>query len=194
MINSIAVFCGSSDGYDERYMHMARQVGATLAAKGISIVYGGGRQGLMGAVANGALQNNGHITGVLPTFLKTVEIEHTGITEMIMVSNMHERKLKMHELSNATITLPGGWGTMEEFFEMLTWGQLGLHSKPMGLLNIHGYYNSLVALIGTMVTEGFLKGATAAMLLVSNNIDELLNMMENYVAPDVPAWLTSQDT
>lgn len=194
MINSIAIFCGASEGYDETYMTAAREVGQALAVRNIKIIYGGSKAGLMGAVANGALENNGHVTGILPGFLKTVEIEHTGLTELIMVSNMHERKLKMHEMSNGVITLPGGWGTMEEFFEMLTWGQLGLHSKPMALLNINGYYDALVALVDTMVSEGFLKESYAPMLLVSDSIDELLDMMNNYVAPEVPNWLTSQTT
>jgi len=110
------------------------------------------------------------------------------------VSNMHERKLKMHELSDAVITMPGGWGTMEEFFEMLTWGQLGLHRKPIGLLNVNGYYDSLAALNKSMVTEGFLKENTANMLLISNNIDDLLYQMEHYTAPEIPEWLTRQTT
>ncbi len=194
MIKSIAVFCGSSEGYDNAYMKAAREAGATLAARKIKLIYGGSKAGLMGAIADGVLENSGLVTGVIPGFLKTVEIVHTGITELVTVSNMHERKLKMHELSDAVITMPGGWGTMEEFFEMLTWGQLGLHRKPIGLLNVNGYYDSLAALNKSMVTEGFLKENTANMLLISNNIDDLLYQMEHYTAPEIPEWLTRQTT
>ncbi len=194
MIKSIAVFCGSSEGYNKAYMKAAREAGATLAARKIKLIYGGSKAGLMGAIADGVLENSGLVTGVIPGFLKTVEIVHTGITELVTVSNMHERKLKMHELSDAVITMPGGWGTMEEFFEMLTWGQLGLHRKPIGLLNVNGYYDSLAALNKSMVTEGFLKENTANMLLISNNIDDLLYQMEHYTAPEIPEWLTRQTT
>ncbi|MDR3681324.1 MAG: TIGR00730 family Rossman fold protein [Flavipsychrobacter sp.] len=194
MIKSIAVFCGSSEGYDKVYMKAAREAGATLATRKIELIYGGSKAGLMGAIADGVLENGGIVTGVIPGFLKTVEIVHTGITELVTVGNMHERKLKMHELSDAVITMPGGWGTMEEFFEMLTWGQLGLHRKPIGLLNVNGYYDSLAALNKSMVTEGFLKENTANMLLISNNINDLLYQMEHYTAPEIPEWLTRQTT
>jgi len=194
MINSIAVFCGASEGYNEVYLDTAREAGATLAARNISIIYGGSKLGVMGALANGALENGGQVTGVIPGFLKTKEIVHTELTNLITVETMHDRKLKMQELSDAVLTLPGGWGTMEELFEMLTWGQLGLHRKPIGLLNINGYYDSLAALCNSMVTEGFLKECTASMLLISDNLDDLLAMMEQYEAPEVPEWLTTQNT
>ncbi len=194
MIKSIVVFCGASEGYNEIYTDIAREVGVTLAQRNISIIYGGSKSGIMGALANGALNNGGQVTGVIPGFLKTKEIVHTELTNLVTVDNMHERKLKMHELSDAVLTLPGGWGTMEELFEMLTWGQLGLHHKPIGLLNINGFYDSLAALCDNMVTEGFLKESTAKMLLISDDMEELLTMMEQYEAPSVPEWLTTQTT
>ena len=193
-MKSMAIFCGSSDGYNETYRELAYQLGALLAEKGIRIVYGGARIGLMGAVADGALENGGEVIGVIPNFLQTKEITHEGLTGLVIVDTMHERKLKMHELSDSVMTLPGGWGTLEEMFEILTWGQLGLHQKPMGLLNINGYYDSLAVLCNTMVQEGFLKEDISSMLLISESIDELLGMMEQYVAPEVPQWLNRQTT
>ena len=150
--------------------------------------------GLMGALADGALQNGGQVTGVIPYFLKVKEVVHETITELITVETMHERKLKMQELCDGVITMPGGWGTMEELFEMLTWGQLGLHNKPIGLLNVNGYYDALKALCDTMVQEGFLNEYTNTMLLTNESIEELLEQMEAYVAPEAPAWLTKQTT
>ena len=126
-MKSIVVFCGSGDGYNETYRETAYLLGKTLAAQDIRIIYGGAKVGLMGALADGALQHGGKITGVIPYFLKTKEVVHDGLTELITVDTMHERKLKMSELGDGIITMPGGWGTMEELFEMLTWGQLGLH-------------------------------------------------------------------
>src|SRR4051812_45545089 len=176
-MKSIAIFCGSGDGYNECYRETAYQLGAVLAERNIRIVYGGAKIGLMGAVADGAMDNNGHVIGVIPYFLKTKEVAHDNLTELIQVDTMHERKVRMHELSDAIITLPGGWGTMEEMFEMLTWGQLGLHQKPIGILNINGYYDSLKVLANMMVDEGFLKQEIKDMLLFSESIDELLEMM-----------------
>lgn len=194
MINSIAIFCGSAEGYNEVYRETAYELGEILADKNIAIIYGGARVGLMGAVADGALDNNGKVTGVIPGFLQEKEVAHPGLTNLIVVDTMHERKLKMHELSDAIITMPGGWGTMEELFEMLTWAQLGLHSKPIGLLNINGYYDSLKALTNYMVQEGFLNECNNSMLLISESIEELLQMMEDYVAPESTPLITKQNT
>lgn len=193
-MTSIVVFCGSSEGYSECYRETAYGLGNILAESGYRVVYGGAKIGLMGAVADGALDKGGDVIGVIPHFLRTKEVTHEGVTELILTDTMHERKLKMHELSDAVITLPGGWGTMEEMFEMLTWGQLGLHQKPMGMLNINGYYDSLKVLADTMVSEGFLKQETRDMLLFSDSVEELLELMENYVAPDVPQWVTKRTT
>lgn len=186
----IVVFCGAGDGYNEVYREVAYEVGGLLASQGIHIVYGGGKVGIMGAVADGALQSGGKVTGIIPSFLKTKEVAHTGVTEMITVETMHERKLRMNELSDAILTLPGGWGTMEELFEMLTWSQLGLHSKPIGLLNVNGYYDPLKALCSTMVQEGFLDERVNASMIVSRSIDELLVRMNDYTPPPVSKWLT----
>jgi uncharacterized protein (TIGR00730 family) len=148
----------------------------------------------MGAAADGALSSGGQVTGILPGFLQTKEIAHTGLTELLIVDTMHERKLAMHRLSDAIIALPGGWGTMEELTEMLTWAQLGLHQKPIGLLNVEGFYDSLVQFISTMQGKGFLRPEHAAMLLVKENIKGLISAMEAYSAPPVPQWVTESRT
>jgi uncharacterized protein (TIGR00730 family) len=192
MIKSIAVFCGSSEGYDESYREAAYGLGAFLAESKIRVVYGGAKVGLMGSVAEGVLANNGTIIGVIPGFLKTTEVAHEGLTELIMVDTMQQRKMKMHELSDGVITLPGGWGTMDELFEMLTWGQLGLHQKPVGLLNINGFYDSLKVLVDNMVQEGFLNEWTRDMLLVAHSAQELLEQMQKYEAPEVVRLLRKQ--
>ncbi len=161
---------------------------------GCRLIYGGARVGLMGAVADGALSVGGEVIGVIPGFLQTKEIAHTGLTELITVETMHARKLRMHALSDAIIALPGGWGTMEELTEMLTWAQLGLHQKPIGLLNTDGFYNGLVQLIATMQSAGFLKAEHAAMLAVADKIESLLAALTTYEAPTAPKWITEATT
>ena len=151
----VTVFCGSSSGSEDLYYKQAYMLGSSLAKRGIGVVYGGAKVGLMGAVADGALGAGGEVIGVLPNFLRSKEIAHMGLTELIQVESMHERKLKMNELCDGVIALPGGYGTMEEFFEMITWAQLGLHQKPIALLNINGFYDSLINLVQTMVDHGF---------------------------------------
>lgn len=193
-MKSITVFCASSPGYEAIYHSTAFALGQLLAEKGIQVIYGGAKVGLMGAVANGALQANGKVTGVLPHFLRTKEIEHEGLTELILVESMHERKTKMNELCEGVIALPGGFGTLEELFEMLTWGQLGLHRKPIGLLNVNGFYDSLLALLEHMTESGLLKEINRRMLLVSDNAEDLLQQMSNYEAPDVGKWLSEETT
>lgn len=189
----VTIFCGSSFGTDEVFEEQAYLVGKTLAKESIELVYGGAKVGLMGAVANGVLENNGTVIGVLPTFLKKVEIAHDNLTELILVETMHQRKTKMDELSDGTIALPGGFGTLEEFFEMLTWAQLGLHKKPIALLNINGFYNDLLHFIQNMVDKGFLKQTNRDMLLVSDNIEDLLHQMKNYQAPSVGKWIKKEE-
>jgi len=188
----ITVFCGSSKGNEDNYMSQARRLGQILAKQSIELVYGGASVGLMGAVADGVLTEGGKVIGVLPRFLKAKEIAHEGLTELILVESMHERKTKMNELCNGVIALPGGFGTLEEFFEMLTWAQLGLHKKPIGVLNIDGFYDSLITLVQTMVDKGFLKEANQQMLLMSNGIEDLLIKMRNYVAPTVGKWIDKE--
>ncbi len=193
-MKSIVVFCGSGDGYNEVYRETAYAVGRTLAERNIRIIYGGAKVGLMGALADGALQHGGEVVGIIPYFLETKEVAHEEVTQMIVVKTMHERKLKMHEMSDGILTLPGGWGTMEEMFEMLSWGLLGLHQKPVGLLNVNGYYDPLKALCDNMVVEGFLNETVNATLLTSDAIEDLLDQMDAYTAPEVPKWITKQTT
>lgn len=189
-MKNIVVFCGSSAGSEPVYMEQARQLGAVLAQRGIGLVYGGAKVGLMGAVADGALQAGGRVTGVLPHFLQQKELAHAGLTELILVDTMHERKTKMNELSDGVIALPGGFGTMEELFEMLTWGQLGLHQKPIGMLNVNGFYEPLHQLSQVMTDKGFLSAASRDMLLYSDQIDDLLTKMEQYQPVEKPKWIT----
>ncbi|CAC9975029.1 LOG family protein [Flavobacterium panici] len=188
-MKKITVFCGSSFGTEEIYKEQAELLGKTLAKQNIGLVYGGANVGLMGAVADGALSENGTVIGVLPNFLRSKEIAHQGLTELILVESMHERKTKMNDLCDGVIALPGGFGTLEELFEMLTWAQLGLHKKPIAILNINGFYDSLLELLQTMSEKGLLKEANQKMLLVSDDIDDLLNQMKNYTPPTVGKWI-----
>ncbi|MET3025715.1 TIGR00730 family Rossman fold protein [Flavobacterium sp. UW10123] len=185
----ITVFCASSFGTEKIYEEQAIVLGKTLAEQNIELVYGGANVGLMGAVADGALNSGGTVIGVLPNFLRSKEIAHLGLTELILVESMHERKTKMNDLCDGVIALPGGFGTLEELFEMLTWAQLGLHKKPIAILNVNGFYDALITLLQTMTEKGLLKEVNREMLLVSDNIDDLLEQMKNYVAPSVGKWI-----
>ncbi len=189
-MNRIVVYCGSSAGHDPIYMEQATRLGAALAQRGLTLVYGGAKVGLMGAVADGALNAGGKAIGVLPHFLQQKELAHNGLTELILVDTMHERKTKMNELCDGAIALPGGFGTMEELFEMLTWGQLGLHKKPIGLLNVNGFYDALTALSQNMFEKGFLSAENRDMLLCSNDIGDLLLQMEQYQPPARSKWIS----
>ena len=188
----ITVFCASSIGKEKVFENQAFLLGQTLANLKIGLVYGGANIGLMGAVADGALSKGGEVIGVLPIFLREKEIAHKNLTELIIVETMHERKTKMNELSDGVIALPGGFGTLEELFEMLTWGQLGLHKKPIAVLNIGGFYDHLIDLIQVMVEKGLLKKVNKEMLIVSDNINDLLEKMKHYVAPKVGKWLNEK--
>ncbi|MEG0928516.1 TIGR00730 family Rossman fold protein [Chryseobacterium sp.] len=192
-MKSITVFCGSSFGTDEIYREQAFLLGQTLAKQDIQLIYGGADVGLMGVVADGTLSENGKATGVLPHFLQSKEIAHKNLTELILVETMHERKTKMNNLCDGVIVLPGGYGTLEEFFEMITWAQLGLHKKPIGVLNIDGFYDDLISLVQNMVDKGFLKQVNRDMLLISENIDDLLEKMKNYEAPTVGKWISKEE-
>ena len=160
----------------------------------MSVVYGGAKIGLMGAVADGALSANGKVLGVLPDFMRHKEIAHEQLTELIIVQSMHERKMKMHELSDAAIALPGGFGTMDELFELLTWLQLGLHSNPVGILNVNGFYDDLSLQVKKMSASGFLSDQHLKCLIFDNEIDSLLMKMENWVCPIEKHWLHKQQT
>lgn len=189
IMKSISVFCGSSLGEDIAFEKMAFELGHALADKNISLIYGGAKVGLMGAVADATLKKDGHVIGVLPRFLKEMEVAHDDLSELILVDSMHERKTKMSELCEGVIALPGGFGTIEELFEMLTWGQLGLHKKPVAILNINGFYDSLVNLIDEMQGSGFLKKSSKDILIVSDNIQDLLEKMHQYIPPTEGKWI-----
>ena len=186
----ITVFCGSSLGNEKAFEEQAYQLGKLLAEKNLELVYGGAKVGLMGAVADGVLNNNGKVIGVLPNFLSSKEVMHENLTELILVDSMHERKTKMNDLCDGVIALPGGFGTLEELFEMLTWAQLGLHKKPIGLLNVNGYYDLLIQFVENMENKGLLKKVNQDMIIISDNAQDLLHKMENYIAPEVTKWIT----
>ena len=188
-MRSIVVFCGSSEGNDPDILDKAYGLGNALALRDMTLVYGAARIGVMGKVAQGVLKNGGKVIGVIPDFLMLREVYHTGLTELIITKNMHERKLRMHDLSDGIITLPGGYGTLEELFEMITWAQLGLHQKPVGILNVNGFYDDLLSLLKKMVDQGFLKQENYDMLLVDSKIDRLLEKMENYQPVSLPKWI-----
>ena len=193
-MKSIVVFCGSSKGINDKYEKEAFSLGETLAKAKFRLVYGGAKIGIMGQVASGALANNGEVVGVIPEFLMKKEVFHPNLTELIITRDMHERKLKMHELSDGILMLPGGYGTLEEFFEMLTWAQLGLHQFPIGILNTNGFYNSLLKMMQHMVDQGFVKQENYDMILVAESIDALLIKMDNYKPIPIPKWLTKEQT
>ena len=193
-LSSVAVFCGSSEGNDTNVISQATQLGEILAQKNITLVYGAAKIGVMGKVAQGALQNNGKVIGVIPEFLKKKEVVHLGLHKLVTTKNMHQRKLKMHELSDGFIALPGGLGTLEELFEIYTWAQLGLHDKPIGLLNTNGFYDDLIKMLETMVVKGFLKMENLELLIVDSQIESLLDKMSQYKPNRVPKWLSSERT
>ena len=188
-LTSICVYCGSSSGIDPEIIHQAELLGKTLAQKEITLVYGAAKIGIMGAVAQGALDHNGKVIGVIPKFLQIKEVVHTGLTELIVNETMSERKLKLQELSDGFITLPGGFGTMEELFEVLTWSQLALHQKPVGMLNVNGFYDDLLKALKNMVDKGFLKQENLEILLVDTAVDGLLEQMNNFKPQAMPKWL-----
>ena len=185
---SVCVFCGSSFGKDAAYRNAAAELGSLLASHSIRLIYGGGHVGLMGAVADGALRAGGSVTGVIPQSLIDREIGHRGLSEMRIVSSMHERKALMADLAEAFIALPGGYGTWDEFCEILTWAQLGIHHKPCGILNVNGYYDSLLALFDNAVKEGFLHPAYRDMVIVETSAQCLLEKMQTAQAPPVTKW------
>ena len=185
----VCVFCGSSLGADPVYAAAAVSLGRLLAAEELTLVYGGARVGLMGAVADAVLGAGGQAIGVLPDFLKRKEVEHTGLTELVIVSSMHERKARMAELADAFIALPGGMGTLEEFCEIVTWAQLGLHEKPCGLLNVHGYYDPLLEYVARMADEGFMREKHKGLVLSAESPAELLATMRTFQPIRMEKWV-----
>jgi len=193
-INSISIFCASSEGTDKKIAKDAYEVGVFLAENNIELIFGGSKLGLMGVVAQGVLDHKGKVTGVIPEFLKTVEVAHTELTNLITTEDMHGRKLKMHDLSDGFIALPGGFGTLEEFFEILTWAQLGLHKKPIGILNSNGYYDDLIEMMHKMVRKGLLKEDNLNLVLIDESMDGLYEKMVNFIPMPVPKWMKKDQT
>ena len=193
-MKSIAVFCGSSEGISPEYKKGAVRLGHALAQHQITLVYGGANVGLMGAVADAALEQGGRVIGVLPQFLQNREIAHQGLTELILVESMHERKAKMAELADGFIALPGGPGTLEEYFEIFTWGQLGLHQKPCGLLNINQYFDSLVAMFDTMEREQFMQPNYRELVILDHEPEGILQQFSTFTAPSVKTYLAGHQT
>ena len=185
----VCVFTGSSPGARPEYAAAAQQFGAEIAARGYELVYGGGRVGLMGVIADAVLASGGRVIGVIPENLVAKEIGHSGLTELRIVKSMHERKALMADLSDAFVAMPGGIGTMEEFFEVLTWAQLGLHAKPCGLLQVAGYFDALLALLDRAVQERFVKAEHMTMLVASPSPTDLLDRLAAYRAPLVDKWI-----
>jgi uncharacterized protein (TIGR00730 family) len=183
------VYCGANEGFHPMYGEAAKKLGMVLAREKIKLIYGGGSIGLMGILADSVLKNGGEVEGVIPDFLNVKEIGHKKITKMHEVKSMHERKALMEKLCDGILALPGGFGTMDEIFEMLTWKQLGLHKKPIGILNINGFYNQFVLQLNRMVEEGFLTASNRDLLLVSESIVELLAMMMTVEQPTEAKWI-----
>lgn len=185
----ITVFCGSSSGTNPEYLRAAKSLGALFVERGIGLVYGGGNVGLMGAIADAVLAKGGEVIGVIPGGLVAREVAHRGVTELRVVETMHERKSIMSELADGFIAMPGGFGTLEEIAEVLTWGQLGMHKKPCAFLNVAGYYDALLAFFDRAVKDGLLRREHRAVAIVGVEPGALLDAMERFEAPDLPKWL-----
>ena len=186
----ICVFCGSSSGARPEYLDLARRTGEALVERGFGVVYGGANRGLMGALADAALAAGGEVLGVLPFGLQAMEVAHEGLTRLETVDTLHERKARMMELSDGFLVLPGGHGTLEEFFEVLTWLQLAIHDDPVGVVDMDGYYAHVVAHLDLAVREGFIRPEHRSMLIVEPDLDSVLDAMENHVPPARPNWVT----
>ena len=190
----ICVFCGSSHGYHSRYADAARNLGQQLAARGIGLVYGGGNVGLMGELADAVLAGGGEVIGVIPQSLFVKELGHTGISDLRIVHTMHERKSLMATLADGFIALPGGFGTLDELCEIITWAQLGIHHKPCAVLNVDGYFDGFLQFLDSAVAQGFLRGEHRALLMVSPHLNDLLEQMADYRSPIHEQWLTEDET
>ncbi|MCW1238491.1 LOG family protein [Bacillus pretiosus] len=192
-MNSICVFCGSNYGESEEYKKAAEKLGEFLGKKNTTLIYGGGKVGLMGSVANSALQAGGNVVGIIPEFLRDKEIAHQGLTDLIVVDSMHSRKQKMNEMADGFIVLPGGYGTYEEMFEVLSWGQIGIHKKPVGLLNVDGFFDPLIKMLQHTVDKGFARPENLNLILSSTNIEELFVQMKDYNHVIVNKWVEQKD-
>jgi uncharacterized protein (TIGR00730 family) len=189
MLKRVCVFAGSSAGLNPEYRHGAAALGQALAARGIGLVYGGAKVGLMGVVADAVLAAGKDVIGVIPSALVSKEVAHGGLTELRIVTSMHERKALMADLSDGFIALPGGWGTLDEMFEALTWAQLGIHHKPCGFLNVRGYFDRLLAFMNSMMAEGFVRRENAELVLTADSAAALLDQMAVYQSRTVSKWI-----
>ena len=188
-MQAILVYCGANPGTKAIYKEAAEKLGKVLAENNIRLIYGGGSLGLMGIIADAVLANNGQVTGIIPHFLDRMEVGHKSLPKMHKVETMHERKALMEKLCDGIITLPGGYGSMDELFEILSWSQLGLHQKPIGLLNLNGFYDHLLKQLDVMVEEGFLKVENRNLVIESDNIEDLMEKMSNFKASFHEKWL-----
>jgi uncharacterized protein (TIGR00730 family) len=193
-MKSVAVYCGSSSGNKEEYTQQAQAMGRELARRGLTLVYGGGCVGLMGIIADAVLAEGGRVIGVIPKFLADKEVAHRHCTELHVVETMHQRKLLMADLADGFVAMPGGFGTLEELFEVLTWGQLGLHGKPVGLLNTLGFYDALLGLLDHMSAEAFLRRENREQVLQNTDAAALLDAMAGYQPLRLEKWLTPETT
>ncbi len=194
IIKRLCVYCGSSPGKKPEYGKAARQLGSIMVSKNIGLVYGGASVGIMGEIADTVVKGGGEVIGVIPQSLLEKEVAHTGLSDLRVVDSMHERKALMAELSDGFIALPGGLGTIEEFFEVMTWAQLGMHQKPCGLLNVCQYYQKLIDFLNHAVTERFLKEVHRSLVLVEESPDALLQKFEAYETPEVAKWIDKKST
>ena len=193
-MKTLCVYCGSNPGLLPEYCSAAQRLGHEMADRDIGLVYGGASVGVMGAVADAVLEAGGKAIGVIPHSLATKEVSHDGLDELLVVDSMHERKAKMAELSDGFIALPGGWGTIEEIFEMLTWAQLGFHAKPCGLLNVSGYYDQLFAFLDHAIEQRFVKEEYRPMIIMEESPGILLDRFNSYQAPEVKKWIGPEET
>jgi uncharacterized protein (TIGR00730 family) len=184
MMRRVCVFCGSNVGGRPEYAEAARRMGALIAGRGLGLVYGGGNIGLMGVLADATLRAGGEVIGVIPAALQAKELAHAGLTELFIVPSMHERKAKMADLADAFAALPGGYGTLDELFEILTWAQLGIHAKPVGLLDVAGYFTPLLAAVDRMTHERFVRPRHRALLRVADTPERLLDLLFTAPLPD----------
>lgn len=192
-MRSITVFCGSSSGFRAEYAEAAKNLARLFVEQNIRLVYGGGNIGLMGIIADEVMKSDGKVIGIIPESLDQKEVGHRGLTELRVVNSMHERKAQMAELADGFIAMPGGIGTFEEFFEILTWAQLGFHEKPCGILNVAGYYDGLLALCDNAVTQGFLRPVHRKLILDSANAPQLLKKMDSFEPKQLEKWIEKED-
>lgn len=194
MIRRVCVFCGSNRGHDSDYVEAARQLGQLFAREGIGLVYGGGSVGLMGELADAVLHSGGEVIGVIPHALWAREVGHRGLTDLRIVDTMHERKAMMADLADAFIALPGGLGTFEEIFEIWTWAQLGLHAKPLGFLDVNGFYAPLMQFLDRAVRERFVREEHRAIAIVERDAEMLLKKFDTWQPPRVEKWISKEET